>query len=66
VSDRAKDFMSKIWEVRNNGADTEEKLVAGILRVAAEGIRMYQAHDNLILLDRNDLVVLANEIENLK
>lgn len=66
MSDRAKNLMSKVWEVRNNGADTEEKLVAGILRVAAENVRSYTAQNDLIVLDKNHLVQLANEVEGLK
>ena len=37
MSDRAKEFMSFVWDQRNNqGADTEEKLTAAILSLAAE------------------------------
>jgi hypothetical protein len=60
---RAKDFMSKIWELRNAGADTEEKLVAAILKVVAENTKSYTAQDNLIVLDKNDILELAEELE---
>lgn len=66
VTERAQEFMNRVWEARDGGADTEEKLVAFILRCAAETIRFYNAQDNLIVLDRNDLVQLADEVENLK
>jgi hypothetical protein len=58
--------MNKVWESRDNGADTEEKLVAYVLRCAAETIRFYTAQNDLIVLDKNDLIELANEVENLK
>ena len=39
MTDRAQAFMNAIWEKRNNGADTEEKLVSAILRLAVENVR---------------------------
>jgi hypothetical protein len=66
MTERAQDFMNRVWEARDNGADTEEKLVAYILRCAAETVRFYTAQNDLIVLDRNNLVELANEVENLK
>jgi hypothetical protein len=62
---RAKEFMSFVWEQRNNqGADTEEKLVAAILTLAAEYVRFYTAQNDLIVLDKQDLLQLAEEIKN--
>ena len=55
--------MNAIWEARNAGADTEEKLVAAILSIAAENIRSYTAQNDLIVLDKNDLLQLAEELE---
>jgi hypothetical protein len=40
---KAQDFMNAVWECRNNGADTEEKLVAAILTIAAENVISYTA-----------------------
>jgi hypothetical protein len=63
MSDRAKEFMSFVWDQRNNqGADTEEKLVAAILSIAAEYVKSYTAQNDLIVLDKNDLLQLAQEI----
>jgi hypothetical protein len=62
MTDRSQAFMSAIWEQRNNGADTEEKLVAAILRTAAENVRSYNAQNDLIVLDKNDLLQLAEEL----
>jgi NTP pyrophosphatase (non-canonical NTP hydrolase) len=63
MTDRAQEFMNKIWEARNSGADTEEKLVAAILKVAAETVRWYNAQNDLIVLDKNDMLQLAEELE---
>jgi len=62
---RANEFMSFVWDQRNHqGADTEEKLVAAILSLAAEYVRSYTAQNDLIVLDKQDLLQLAEEIKN--
>jgi orotate phosphoribosyltransferase-like protein len=63
MTERAQDFMNKVWELRNNGADTEEKLVAAILQVAAETVRSYTAQNDLQVLDKQDLLQLAQELQ---
>jgi len=55
--------MSAIWEARNAGADTEEKLIAAVLRISAESIQFYNAQNDLIVLDKNDMLQLAQELE---
>ncbi len=56
--------MNAIWDCRNNqGADTEEKLVSAILQVAAETVRSYTAQNDLIVLDRDDMIQLAQELQ---
>ena len=63
MSDRANEFMSLIRDQRyNQGADTEERLVAAILALTAEYVRSYTAQNDLIVLDKNDLLQLANEL----
>ena len=63
MTERAQAFMDAIWDCRNNqGADTEEKLVSAILQVAAETVRSYTAQNDLIVLDKNDMLQLAQEI----
>ena len=62
VTGRAQEFMNAVWEHRNNGADTEEKLVAAILFIVAENIQFYNAQDGRIVLDKNDLLQLAEEL----
>jgi hypothetical protein len=63
MTDRSQAFMKAVWDCRNNqGADTEEKLVAAILRTAAENVRSYNAQNDLIVLDKNDMLQLAEEL----
>lgn len=62
MTDRAQELMNRIWEARNAGADTEEKLVSAILQVAAENIQFFQAQDGRIVLDKNDMLQLAEEL----
>jgi hypothetical protein len=62
MTDRSQAFMSSIWEQRNNGADTEEKLVAAILKTAAENVRSYNAQNGIVVLDQTDLLQLAEEL----
>ena len=64
MSERAQQVMEYIWQSRNNGgADTENKLVAAIMRIVAENVVSYNAQNDLIVLDRNDMLNLASEIE---
>ena len=63
MTERSQAFMNAVWEHRNNGADTEEKLVAAILCLAAENVRFYNAQNDLIVLDKNDMLQLAQELE---
>ena len=63
MTERSQAFMNAIWDCRNNqGADTEEKLVSAILQVAAETVRSYTAQNDLIVLDRDDLLQLSQEL----
>jgi hypothetical protein len=63
MTERAQAFMNAVWDCRNNqGADTEEKLVSAILQVAAETVRSYTAQNDLIVLDRDDLLQLSQEL----
>ena len=65
MSDRAVEFMQRIWEARNNGADTETKLVSAILSLSGDYVRSYNTQNNLIVLDKNDLIELSNEISSI-
>ena len=63
MTERARELMNKIWDIRNDSADTEEKLVAAILRIAADSVQYYNAQNDLIVLDKNDMLQLAQELE---
>jgi hypothetical protein len=64
MTERAQQVMEYIWQSRNNGgADTENKLVAAIMRIVSENVVSYNAQNDLIVLDKNDLLNLADEIE---
>lgn len=65
MTDRAKEFMNRVWDARNGGADTEEKLVGAILSLTGNYVTCYTAQNNLQVLDRNELIELSNEISNL-
>jgi hypothetical protein len=60
---RAKEFMNSIWEARNSGADTEEKLVSAILLTLSENVQYFTAQDGRIVLDKNDILQLAKELD---
>ena len=64
MTERANLFMSFVWDQRNHqGADTEEKLVSAILSLAAEYVVSYNAQDGRVVLDKNDLLQLAEELK---
>ena len=66
MTERAQQVMDSIWESRNNqGADTENKLVAAILRIVSENVIQYNAQNDMIVLDRDDLLSLATEVDSL-
>jgi hypothetical protein len=58
--------MQSIWEARNAGADTEEKLTAEILTLALEVIPQYNTQNRMVVVNKEDLLNLANELHNLK
>jgi len=62
MSERSQALMNVIWEARNAGADTEEKLVSAILKVVAENVQFFTAQDGRIVLDKEDLLQLAEEL----
>lgn len=67
MTERAQKLMQEIWTERNNGADTEEKLVAAIIRKVIEHSRTFVAQkmNNMSVIDKNDLIALSKELENL-
>jgi hypothetical protein len=66
TTERAQKVMDSVWESRNSGgADTENKLTAAIVRIVSENVINYTAQNDLIVLDKNDMLNLASEIESL-
>jgi hypothetical protein len=66
MTERAQNVMNAIWDSRNNqGADTENKLVAAIMRIVSENVVQYNAQNDLIVLDRDDMLNLASEVESM-
>lgn len=68
MSERAQKLMEEVWHERNTWADTEEKLVAAIIRKTIENSRIMVAAkmNNLTVIDKDDMMTLSKEIENLK
>jgi hypothetical protein len=68
MTERAQKLIEEVWHERNTWADTEEKLVAAIIRKTIEHVKTMTAQklDNLTVLDKNDILRLSKEIEDLK
>ena len=65
MTERAQNFMNQIWSIRNSNSDmTEEQLLSAVLKLAAEQVTSYNAQNNMVVLDRDDLLKLAEELEN--
>jgi NTP pyrophosphatase (non-canonical NTP hydrolase) len=64
MTERTQNLMQQIWNARNSGADTEEKLVASILELAAEAVQCYTAQNQTLVLDKNDLLQIAKELKD--
>lgn len=62
MSERSKNFMAKIWNERNSGSDTEEKLVSAILKLVIEEVKHYNAQNGIVVIDQDDLLKLAEEL----
>jgi len=64
MSERAKNLMDQIWNIRYSNPDiTEKELVSSVLQLAVEHIQSYNAQNDMIVLDRNDLLQLAEELK---
>lgn len=66
MTERAKDFMEKIWKSRDSGADTEEKLVAQILQLMLQYVSVYETQNKMTVLSVDDVIKLSKEVEVLK
>ena len=67
MTERAQKFMDDVWQERNTWADTEEKLVAAIIRKTTEYVKTMTAQklDNLTVLDKSDMMKFSKELESL-
>jgi hypothetical protein len=67
MTERAQKLMDDIWHERNTWADTEQKLVAAIIRKTMEHVKSMTAQklNNLTVLDKGDMMTLSKEVENL-
>lgn len=66
MKENAERLMQSIWDARNAGADTEEKLTAEILILALEVIPQYNTQNSMVVVNKDDLLTLATELRNLK
>jgi hypothetical protein len=66
MKENAEKLMQSIWDARNAGADTEEKLTAEILTLALDTIPQYNTQNSMVVVNKEDLLSLANELRNLK
>jgi len=63
MTERSQNFMDQIWSIRNsNDCMTEEQLLSAVLKLAAEQVTSYNAQNNMVVLDKNDLLQLAEEL----
>jgi hypothetical protein len=67
MTQRAQQLMDAIYQERNTWADSEQKLVAAIIRKTMEHVRTMTAQkmNNLTVLDKGDMMTLSKEVENL-
>jgi len=64
MSERAQNLMNQIWNIRELNPDmTEKELVSSVLQLAVEHIQSYNAQNDMIVLDKNDLLQLAEELK---
>lgn len=64
MTERAQNLMDQIWNIRYSNPDmTEKELVSSVLQLAVEHIQSYNAQNDMIVLDRNDLLQLAEELK---
>ncbi len=63
TNERAQNFMNEVWNIRNSNPDMkEEQLLSAVLKLAAEQVTSYNAQNDMIVLDKNDLLQLSEEL----
>ena len=64
MTERSQALMDQIWNIRYSNPDmTEKELVSSVLKLAVEHIQFYNAQNDMIVLDKNDLLQLAEELK---
>ena len=64
MTERAQNLMDQIWNIRYSNPDiTEKELVSSVLQLAVEHIQFYNAQNDMIVLDKNDMLQLAEELK---
>jgi hypothetical protein len=68
MTERAQKLIEEVWHERNTWADTEQKLVAAIIRKTIEHVKTMTAQKlgNLTVLDKGDMLTLSKEVEELQ
>jgi hypothetical protein len=68
MTTRAQTLMNQVWEERNTWANTENKLVAAIIRKMLSHAKTYKAStmNNMEVIDKMDLITLSKELEQLQ
>jgi hypothetical protein len=66
MTERAQNFINSVWSIRNSDENmTEEQLLSSVLKLVAEQVTSYNAQNDLIVLDKSDLLQLAEELASL-
>jgi hypothetical protein len=67
MTNRAQELLNQVWHERNTWANTESKLIAAMIRMMLTHAKTYKAStmNNLEVIDKNDLITLSKELEQL-
>jgi hypothetical protein len=66
MTERAQNFINSVWSIRNSDENmTEEQLLSSVLKLVAEQVTSYNAQNDLVVLDKSDLLQLAEELASL-
>ena len=64
MTERSQALMDQIWNIRYSNPDmTEKELVSSVLQLAVEQVTSYNAQNDMIVLDKNDMLQLAEELK---
>ena len=64
MTERSQALMDQIWNITYSNPDmTEKELVSSVLQLAVEQVTSYNAQNDMIVLDKNDMLQLAEELK---